>query len=306
MKAPSTGASLDELKAMNYPVACSPKLDGIRGVITDKGVMSNSLKPLGNAFMQEKLKDPALLGLDGELVVGLPYNDLTLPDDDVFNRTSGNIRRSSGEPDFKFYVFDDFTSTDQTYQDRWIQNIPSLVFTNPYVEVLEQFIADDVDEALSYEQQCLDQGYEGMMVRDLNGVYKEGRCTVKEQIIIKRKPLAQSEGTIVGVVEQMKNNNEKAVNELGNSFRTSHKDNKEGKGTLGAVTLLDPLWGGKTFNCGTIIGGTAEWRQKMWDNPELLIGNIMTYVYQEVGSIDKPRQPRGKAEFRMLEDMSNY
>jgi len=30
----------------------------------------------------------------------------------------------------------------------------------------------------------------------------------------------------------------------------------------------------------------------------------MTYLYQEIGSIDKPRQPRGKAEFRDPSDIS--
>ena len=260
--------------------------------------------------MQVKLKDSSLLGLDGELVCGLPHNDLSLLDDDVFNRTSGNIRRSSGEPDFKFYVFDNFIHKTATYKDRWLSKMYNSPIRHPYVILLDQFIAKNVAEALSYEQKCLDQGYEGMMVRDMSGRYKEGRCTVKEQIIIKRKPLAQSEGKIIGVFEQMKNNNEKGVNELGNSFRTSHKDNKEGKGTLGGFMLSDPIWGGETFNCGTIIGGTDEWRKKIWElykkTPDKVLGQIMTYVYQEVGSIDKPRQPRGKAEFRMSKDMTNF
>lgn len=300
MKAPSTGATLQQLKDMKYPIACSAKLDGIRGVVTPDGVLSNSLKRLGNDYMQECLAYETLIGFDGELVVGLPYADPNVADDDVFNRTSGAIRRSSGEPDFKFYVFDDFSCKISTYQQRWLDNLAHYqsLDSYPHIVFLEQRICHTWQEALTYEEELLAIGYEGMMPRTFSGRYKEGRATNKEATILKRKPLAQSEGVVVAIYEQMKNNNEKSKNELGNSFRTSHKDNKTGKGTLGGVTLLDPIWGGVTFNCGTIIGGTIEWRQEMYNNPELIVGKTMTYVYQELGSIDKPRQPRAKSEFR--------
>ena len=300
MKAPSNGATLEELKGMQYPIACSAKLDGIRGVVTPAGVLSNSLKPLGNLFVQRELSHPGLIGLDGELIVGTPHKDLLLPDDDVFNRTTGAIRRKDGEPDFRFYVFDDFTNPSLTYHDRWIKR-GHIGHMHPRIVFLEQRICLTWQEALAYEEELLEKGYEGMMPRILSGHYKQGRATVKEGLILKRKPLAQDEAVVVGLFEQMQNNNEKATNELGNSFRSAHQENKTGKRTLGGVVLKSPRWK-ETFNCGTIIGGTDKWRQEMWNNPERILGQTMTYVYQEYGSIDKPRQPRAKAEFRLKED----
>lgn len=303
MKAPTEGVSVETLKNMTYPIACSAKLDGIRGVKTPQGVMSASLKPLGNKFMQKCLDDPALNGLDGELVVGLPHKDLSLPDDDVFNRTTGAIRRSTGEPDFKFYVFDLFLIPEMSYAHRWIER--PWAFNNPRVVILEQRICQTWQEALAYEEELMAKGYEGMMARTLHHPYKEGRVTMNQGHIFKRKPLGQDEAVVVGVYEQLENQNEKTTNELGDSVRSSHKGNKVGKGTLGGVTLKSPLWE-ETFNCGTIIGGTHEWRQKMWDNQDLIMGQTMTYVYQAYGSIDKPRQPRAKAEFRMAVDMTKH
>jgi DNA ligase-1 len=309
MKAPSNGATLDELKAMPYPIACSAKLDGIRGVITPAGVLSNSLKPLGNQFMQKELSDPRFIGLDGELIVGLPHVEINVPDDDVFNRTSGAIRRSTGEPDFTFFVFDDFTNTSLSYRARWLEHKKVCQLNHPRIQVLEQRICKTWQEAITYEEELLAQGYEGMMARSLSAPYKEGRATVKQGYILKRKPLEQDEAVIINCFEQMKNNNEKATNELGNSFRTSHKENKEGKDTLGGFVLDSPRWEG-TFNCGTIIGGTKEWRKQVWEqfkkNPSSILGKTVTYVYQDVGSIDKPRQPRAKAEFRGPEDMTTW
>jgi len=311
MKAPGEGVSLEILKNMAYPIACSAKLDGIRALAIGTGVLSATLKPLGNIYMQECLNDDLLAGLDGELVVGLPYADPNVEDDDVFNRTSGAIRRSKGEPDFKFYVFDDFTHPELSYQTRWLNIIDNVVpssmnpFLNPYVIILEQRICYTFEEAIAYEEELILQGYEGMMARTLHDIYKEGRVTVLQGHILKRKPLEQDEAIVVGVYEQMKNNNEKVKDALGNGVRSAHKENKAGKGTLGGITLRSPRWEG-TFNCGTIIGGTKEWRQEMWNNPEKIMGKIMTYIYQGYGSIDKPRQPRAKAEFRSADDITSF
>lgn len=307
MKAPTTPATVEDLKNMQYPIACSPKLDGIRGIITELGVLSNSMKPLGNQFMQRELGDPRLIGLDGELIVGSPHKDLSLPDDDVFNRTTGAIRRASGEPDFTFYVFDYFRETSHSYWERWLKhiqegrNLPDIL-NNVRIKILDQRICHNVEEALAYEAQLIEMGYEGMMPRSIFGHYKQGRATLNERLILKRKPLEQDEAVVVDIFEQMQNNNEKGINEMGDSFRSSHKENLVGKGTLGGVVLKSSRWK-DTFNCGTIIGGTDKWRQEMWDNPERILGKTMTYIYQGYGSIDKPRQPRAKAEFRLDIDL---
>lgn len=308
MKAPGEGVTLDDLKAMQYPIACSAKLDGIRAIITPSGVLSNTLKPLGNLYMQSCLNDPALIGLDGELIVGLPYADPNDPDDDVFNRTTGAIRRSSGEPDFKFYVFDRFINKEDNYDSRWVsQAFPEI--TNPHVLFLTQRICYSIEEALEYERELIITGYEGMMARTLTAPYKEGRVTMNEGYILKRKPLEQDEATIIGAYEQMQNLNEKVTNELGRGQRSSHKENKVGKDTLGGFTMSSPKWK-EPFNCGTIIGGTDEWRKQIWEqykaDPQSVLGQLGTYVYQGYGSIDKPRQPRMKAEFRSPDDMTSY
>ena len=307
MKAPGEGVTVEALAHMPYPIACSAKLDGIRAIVHPEGVLSASKKRLGNLYMQKQLNDSNLLGLDGELVVGLPYRDLNDPNDDVFNRTSGAIRRKGGEPDFKFYIFDQFKNTNLSYNDRWITQQAALTgnISNSFVVFLPQVICQNVEEALIYEEQLIAQGYEGMMARTLTSPYKEGRVTLKEGYIYKRKPLEQDEAKILGIFEQKENQNEKTTNNLGNSTRSSHKSNKIGKSTLGGYILQSDRWK-EPFRCGTIIGGTIEYRQHIWDNPELAMGQYVTYIYQEYGSIDAPRQPRCKAEFRMPEDMTDY
>ena len=93
----------DELE---YPLYASPKLDGVRAVIKDGEVKQRSLKPVRNKFIQDELKDLPD-GLDGELTVGLN-----------FHKSSGDIRREEGEPDFIYWVFDTFTDPTAAYTDR--------------------------------------------------------------------------------------------------------------------------------------------------------------------------------------------
>lgn len=299
MKAPSVSISDKELQELHYPVFCSPKLDGIRAMCTGTQILTSSLKPVTNKYIQRIMSDSKYAGLDGELIVGLPYNES--PEDDVFNRTTGAVRRFEGEPNFKLWAFDNFCNKTHSYKQRWLDDIDR----NPYssfVEKVEQKQCLTPGQVLQYEKDCLEKGYEGIMIRSMYSPYKEGRCTFREESIFKRKLVEDDEAIIVGFEEQMENLNEKTTNELGLSTRSSSKDNLRSKGTLGAFILRSSLWEG-TFNCGTIKGGTIAMRQTIWDNPNAYMGKIVTYKYQKYGSIDKPRQPIVKG-FRDENDMS--
>ena len=58
---------------LKYPCIASPKLDGVRGLVSGGSVLSRSLKQIPNKFVQEMLGGyPPLDGFDGELIVGSP------------------------------------------------------------------------------------------------------------------------------------------------------------------------------------------------------------------------------------------
>lgn len=306
MKAPTNPITDAQLYQIEYPVVGSPKIDGIRAVCDGEQVLSNTFKKIGNRYIQKCLSKPEYAGLDGELAVGLPYIDPEDDEDDVFHRTSGPVRRGDGEPDFKLYVFDDVSDPLQTYQYRWIDQIEyeeSDLHTLPFVVVIEQVLLYTPEEVIAYEEKCCNLGYEGAMIRRLSAPYKSGRSTLREEFIFKRKPIEIDDAVIVGCYEQLENLNEKTETEFGTSKRSSHKANKFPKGTLGGFELESAMWK-VTFRCGTIIGSTLASRKEMWDNRDKMIGQVVSYKFQRIGSIDKPRQPRIKG-FRNIEDMSD-
>ena len=60
LAAPSDGNDL------KYPIMVSPKLDGVRAIIIDGVVMSRSLKPIPNKYVQSLFGLEKFNGFDGE------------------------------------------------------------------------------------------------------------------------------------------------------------------------------------------------------------------------------------------------
>jgi DNA ligase-1 len=289
MKAPSKSITdvqvMDLINEHGY-LYCSPKIDGIRAVIMDETVYSSTLKPIKNEYIQKVLGRDYMNGLDGEIVVGSPNAR------NVFNQTTGPVRRVKGTPNFKFCIFDDFTNKNVPYEQRWVLGEPRFSDFGRLTKCqrITQTKINSLELFLDYEKYCIKQGFEGIMVRTPTGIYKEGRATLREENVYKRKPVVDTEAIIVGFVEEMENKNVKTKNELGQSERSSHKENKVGKGTLGALILKAKEWD-EAFNCGTGIGLTKERRQLIWDNRDEYLHKCVTFKYQEVGSIGAPRQP---------------
>ena len=261
----------------------SPKLDGIRCMIQNGVALSRSLKPIRNKYIQNILGGMELFnGLDGELIVGDPTAH------DVCRTTTSNVMRSTGMPDFIFWIFDLFDSS-YTYSSRQyeIYHIdPTGV--QPHIKILKSVSVFNMKELQAYEQYCLNLGYEGVILRDPNSMYKHGRSTAKEGGLLKVKRFEDGEAGILAVEEQMHNGNKATTNELGRTQRSSHKENKVPMGTLGALVCKDVVTGIQ-FNIGT--GFTDEVRQQLWWSRDRLIGQTIKYKSFKIGVKDAPRHP---------------
>jgi hypothetical protein len=280
MKAPTDPVQNEDLDYLDYPMVGSPKLDGFRCLVTDRAFTS-SMKPFANLFTMRELANPVYHNLDGELVIGDPASK------DAFEATSGPLRRIHGEPDFRFYVFDSLVDRHKSYEDRWLTKLPK---NDGRIVVLNQKLLRNADDVLSYEKEMLNLGYEGAMIRSLNGSYKEGRCTYREMNIFKRKPFADIEGVVVGLIEAMENMNEAFIDERGLTKRSKNKENMVPKGTLGSFMIQASKWP-KPFNAALGKGFTSDDKKAFWDMGQRCIGMIVTVKYQLYGSREAPRLP---------------
>ena len=280
-------ADLDNLDYTD--LLLSPKLDGIRAIVIDGVVLSRSLKPIPNLYIQSLFKH--LEFYDGELIVGSP----TAPD--VYRTSNSGCMSVNGVPDVTFYVFDHIQSPQLDYENR----IMKLEDADNVCVLTQHQITDSYDLDV-LEGLYLEQGYEGVMLRKSRGPnskYKFGRATAKSHTLLKVKRFVDSEYRVVGFEERMHNANEATVNALGHTERSSHKENKSGRGDLGALILTTE--DGLEFNCGT--GFDNATRREIWDNRDQYMGKYAKVKSFLIGVKDKPRFPVFLG-FRDASDMS--
>jgi len=268
-----------DLDKLRFPLLASAKLDGVRAIVRDGVVYSRSNKPIPNKFVQQQFKH--LEHFDGELIVG-HANSPTVYRDTVSHVMSHDKTCF----DVAFHVFDHVEITDARYSIRrrqldFCQKPTSNLVIHHQIEI------ETLDELLDYETQCLNQGYEGLILRDPNALYKMGRSTMKEQYLMKLKRFTDAEFEVIGYEERMENTNEAFTSELGRTKRSSHQAGKVGRGDLGALVLQGD---GFTFSCGT--GFDDVTRQALWESRDRdLIGRLAKIKFFPVGVKTAPRHP---------------
>ena len=278
---PMLGIACD-LEKLQFPLYASPKLDGIRALVTEDGLCSRNGKLIPNDFVRAMCKDLPI-GLDGELIVG------NLTATDVFRRTSSEVMSKKGTPRFSYQVFDNYR-TEGNFLKRYS--------TIPFNLRLPHVSINSLKELLKYEETVLNLGYEGVMLRYPNAPYKFGRSTVKEGALLKLKRFSDSEAIILAVEPLYTNLNEATKDNLGRTTRSSHKANLEAQDRLGALLVRD-IYTGVEFSVGS--GFDDELRDELWNNNP--IGKTIKYKYFPVGQKDKPRFPIFLG-FRDAQDMS--
>ena len=263
---------------LRYPCWASFKLDGVRAVVRDGVVYSRSNKPIPNAYVQQKFKH--LEHFDGELICGDPCSTTVY-------RDTVSVVMSHGKPadDVHFYVFDHIQELSKPYSAR-ILNIRNWG-VRPDIHILSQMPIDNHDQLVEFEANALECGYEGLILRDPNSVYKLGRSTVNEGILLKVKQFCDAEAEVIGFEERMRNDNEAVISELGRTKRSSHQANKHGRNDLGALVVRNSE--GVEFNIGT--GFCDAERELVWGNQCNYLGRIAKFKFFPVGVKDAPRHP---------------
>lgn len=274
-----------------FPVVASPKIDGFRCLTPNKSLgifdtSTRSLKPMQCTHIRANTRDYP--GLDGEIVCGDPLDPLT------WDRTKSLATTHDAKPDFKLHAFDLTSIPPETpFHERYDELVRLASGFPSHVEVLPHYTIRDMATLADFEEDCVAKGWEGVMYRLHAGRYKYGRSTLNESFLVKWKRMERCRAQIIDLIEETENKNEAKKNELGYSSRSSSKDGKRGKNTLGAFVCRAEGWD-ETFKIGTGEGLTAELRQKIWNAPGDFIGKYIWFDYQIAGSKDRPRIPSFK------------
>jgi DNA ligase 1 len=267
---------------IQFPTFASPKLDGIRCIVSNSVAMSRNWKPIPNRHVQKLIGKPEFNGFDGELGVGNPGAP------DFYRATMHGVMSEDGEPDFIFWIFD-YIPYNAPFSQR-VNKINQMVSHGDIhypANVVEQRLIHTQEELNAYEADMLGEGYEGLIIRHPEGPYKHGRSTPREGWMLKLKRFSDAEAEVIGTQELMKNGNEATKNAFGRTERSSHKANMIPQGTLGAI--LCKTTEGIEFAIGT--GFDADTRAQLWEIREDLPGKFVKYKFFDGGNKDAPRFP---------------
>lgn len=294
----AASATNEEIEKFTFPLMASPKLDGIRAIVLDGVVMSRSLKPIRNKRVQEFFGKPEFNGLDGELILGSPT------DPNCFNHSTAlmgeELREEVKDLEICYYVFDvipDVLDDEAVLRHDHLLSLKDKLPAN--IQIVPQVIVQSLDQLYAFEKECLAEGYEGVMVKSLDGKYKQGRSTLKQRLLTKVKRFQDSEAVVIGWEEKMTNIGEREISELGYSKTSSKKADFVPAGTLGALKVRD-IETGIEFSIGS--GYDDATRAELWSLKESLEGKIVKYKHFSVGVKEAPRFPTFLG-FRDLDDM---
>lgn len=296
---PFKGCQRKDLKnGLLFPLGLSFKIDGFRCMAYDGRANSSSAKEFPNRYTHNVfVKAAAILeGLDGELCAGEPN------DKNLMQQCTSAFNSIEGEPDFTWWVFDDFSDLTLDFEQRYANYQRRVEEGNDQLEAMglprflravEYRMIHNQEEYDAMQQEASDLRYEGLYGKSWKGKYKHGRGTPVQGICWKDKPWTDEEGQIVGFVEMEENTNEAFVDELGRTKRSTHQEGLVGKGMLGSYIVENPKYkdaNGKNIpfrvSCGSM---TMEERENRWNSRDNELGDFITYKFFDFGIVDVPR-----------------
>lgn len=203
MLAPSQLPNLTDLK---YPLYVQPKYDGFRAVYRDNKFYTRSGIVYPNINLEQYFKDLAGIQdyvLDGELYIhGEPFQDLSK----VLNADEVAIPQK-----LKYHIYDiipvndwDKQSTKLSYVDRLklLRSVVNNTIAN-YSKVIDAptDLVQDASEVVEIYKKYLKSGYEGCMLKAVEGKYQWKRTTLKSGEMIKLKPFETLDLKVTGIFD---------------------------------------------------------------------------------------------------------
>ncbi len=305
MLAPNETVNLNTIK---YPLMVSTKLDGIRCIFYKGEILSRSLKQIQNKQIREKFEPIRKYSeehqciLDGELFSSeLTLQQITgfVMSHDLTDKKS--IKRYGSIVEIpahlNFYCFDiigineDSTpALDVEFQKRlgcMALDISEYNLTDVVIPVKHTWV-NTKEEVETLFEKALEDGEEGLILRDPKGRYKCGRGTIKEGLIYKVKPFRTFDAQIIGVVQATTVNPdaEKTINELGRSVTSKRKQDRE---LVEKASAFKVLYEEKEVK--VVIAMTDEEKKTIWENKDSYIRKTIEYKGMLVGAKDVPRHP---------------
>ena len=292
------------LDKLNYPVMVFAKIDGVRALNVEERLVGRSGKQFKNRLNTDFFSDARFNGFDGEMVVD------RITGYGICNETTSALGTIKGAIETRWCLFDyviDSVNNEHTYLNRYqqlVDVVSELYRQEPLLMrrlwVIPFETAHNREELERIELEKLEQGYEGLIIRDPNARYKYGRSTENEGIFLRLKRFVDTEIEITHVIEGKSNQNELKANPNGYAERSTLAENMVPNGMVGTICgrALETIKVGErvvlTKGDGVEVAPgkmTHDDRKYYFENQNEIIGKIGKFQFFPIGVKDKPRFP---------------
>jgi DNA ligase-1 len=290
---PMLACDWDEAK-LEFPMLASPKIDGVRGLNLGPGLTGRSLKPHANRFTTSFFSCDHTKYLDGELTASA---DPTLSE--LCRLTTSKLNTVEGTPAIYWWIFDCIMPGTPYWQrlDESRRHVYSLQNNTDEdiralgdrMRVVEAHPVHSLRDLYKAEAHYLDLGYEGLILRDPDGLYKYGRSTARGGQLLRIKRFVEEEAVVTGIEEGRQNGNEAVVNALGKTERSTHQENMVPNGQVGTI-LARVVKTGQDIRISPGCMDHAE-RVHFFHHPEEILGRTVKFKHFDKGVKDVPRFP---------------
>ena len=253
---------------IQYPCFVQPKLDGIRCIMYMKdgkimaqsrtGTYFNSVDHITSALVP--FFNSFRVVLDGELYTNeIPFEVL-----------AGIIKKKkiTSEDQLKLnivkYHIYDMIDSELLFIER-SQFISKNVLEHEHLEIVDTVLVKSINEFKTRFAFYIEHGYEGIMLRNINSLYRQG---FRSNDLQKYKEFQEEEYVIIGFEQ--------------GSWRDQ-----------GTVIWKCETKDGREFSVRP--KGTIEFRKDLFKNGDKYIGKKLTVIFQELSELGIPRFPVGKA-----------
>jgi DNA ligase-1 len=260
---------------ITFPAYVQPKLDGHRCIaIYQDGEVT--------LWSRTRKRITGVPHIERELAAALSNVDYTQPiilDGELYNHDykdrfeelTSFIRSATPKPGHEvvqYWVYDIVCDAPYSQRDGML-GFMKRHFDGKTLNVLDAYLVDDEDEAMSLFETALSMGFEGAMLRNVNGKYVGKRSADLQKV----KVFQDSEFEVLDV--------------------------EEGKGKMaGKAMFVCDAGNGKTFRVKMM--GALDDLATMYQNRDQYIGQQLTVKYQNFSADGLPRFP---VALRFREDM---
>jgi len=285
---PMLAVAPDDITDVKLPVYASTKLDGIRCLFIDGKMLSRSLKPIRNGYLQQKYeplkqysKDYNVI-LDGELYGhGMTFQQIS---SDVMTTYKQTDQRLS------YWAFDCIVEEDYAmpFYARLANLIKIVNIVLCPIVYVDQELVKTHEEITKHFETVQESGYEGLILRPSNSRYKQGRSTVKEGLMLKIKPWHTWDARIVGIIQETEVDPDapRTTNELGRSVTSKKQDDRV---LIERACAFLVTYGNQMVKVSLAM--TQLEREEVWENSKDYLGKMIEYKGMLVGSKNVPRHP---------------